>query len=222
MRFFEFIFLARKWKIDRPRISSNLSRAMQDGTPLWLLVFPEGTVITENTKRITGEYAKKHDITFNAKNVILPRSTGLYHIIRCLQSRSDYLFDITIGYSGLDQKSIPFDAYPPEKVFFEGNGPAAIHMHVNKFKISDIPGISSEVALEDEECTIEFQEWLKLRFEEKDILLQDFYRLGCFPEKSKGDGGIKQTLHINPKMMDFLSIAALLFVSIISWICFFF
>lgn len=43
MSCYEFVFLARKWQVDRPRIVKNLDLAQTDGNPLWLLVFPEGT-----------------------------------------------------------------------------------------------------------------------------------------------------------------------------------
>jgi 1-acyl-sn-glycerol-3-phosphate acyltransferase len=41
MLFFEFIFLKRKWELDRPKISKHLQRTVSDNLPLWLLIFPE-------------------------------------------------------------------------------------------------------------------------------------------------------------------------------------
>ncbi|KAJ3348944.1 hypothetical protein HDU91_006445 [Kappamyces sp. JEL0680] len=195
--FFEFIFLSRKWKNDRPVIVKNLTTTVKDHSPLWLLVFPEGTVITENTRSIAQAYAKKMDITFQAKHLIMPRSTGLFHIIRCIEKRADYLYDFTIGYSGLTSDSIPYD---------------------DRFKISEIPGFETKKPYDpNEQTSPAFDQWIRQRFEEKDLLLKGFYETGHFPETDRRGEGLKQQLHISPDMQDWVSIAALVFASITSW-----
>ncbi len=40
MRFFEFIFLKRKWALDKELLISSLNTARSDGFPIWLLIFP--------------------------------------------------------------------------------------------------------------------------------------------------------------------------------------
>lgn len=45
MQFFDFIFLKRKLADDEKIIIDNLGRSKKDGTPLWLVLFPEGTGI---------------------------------------------------------------------------------------------------------------------------------------------------------------------------------
>jgi 1-acyl-sn-glycerol-3-phosphate acyltransferase len=40
MRFFEFIFLKRKWDLDKELLISSLNTARSDGFPIWLLIFP--------------------------------------------------------------------------------------------------------------------------------------------------------------------------------------
>ena len=215
MRFFEFIFLSRKWASDRSRIVSMLERAKADCNPMWLLVFPEGTVITENTKSIANSFAKKKDIEFTAQHVILPRSTGLFHILRCLDE-AEYLYDFTIAYSGISKTAIPYDEYPIGKIFFEGNGPEAIHIHVDRFKIAHIPGVSREKYNPTEETNPLFEEWLRKRFLEKDQLMSRFYDNGCCFPDAESDS-LKQTLEINRHSMDWISISAIIVSSMTSW-----
>lgn len=45
MMFFEFIFMQRKWDLDRHRITKHLNRVVHDKLPLWLLIFPEGLFV---------------------------------------------------------------------------------------------------------------------------------------------------------------------------------
>jgi 1-acyl-sn-glycerol-3-phosphate acyltransferase len=217
MKFFEFIFLARNWKVDRPRIIENLVRAKNDESPMWLLLFPEGTVITENTQSISLAYAKKMDIPDRPKHVLIPKATGLYHTLRCLDSKCEYLYDFTIGYSGLNPDQCPYDEYPPEKIFIGKAGPEAIHIHVDRFRIRDIPGLKPRQYDPTEQVDPEFEKWIRHRFLEKDDLMKYFYENGTFPEKSADDLGIKQVLQITPQYVDWITITALLVASLTSW-----
>jgi lysocardiolipin and lysophospholipid acyltransferase len=216
MRFFEFLFLARDWNIDQKRLLQNLSRSKTDGNPMWLLIFPEGTVITRDTIGKSKAYAQKQGIQHHPEHVLIPKSTGLYHIIRCLDSQTEFLYDFTIGYSGLSRLDCPFDTYPPSKVFYQGNGPKAIHIHVDRFRVTDIPGIHNHAYHPLEPVDPLFTDWLRNRFLEKDVLLKYFYKHKQFQE-SIHDDGVKQILHINPDYVDWISIAALLFTSFTSW-----
>lgn len=213
MYFFEFIFLARDWKKDRATLVKNLETAKNDNGPMWLLVFPEGTVITEGTKAKSQAYCKKMDIPDDPQNVLVPKTTGLFHMLRCLDSRAEYLYDFTIGYSGLKQGDIPYDAYSPSTVFFKGDGPKSIHMHVDRFKIRDIPGLASRAYNPDEKTDPAFEKWLRERFLAKDALMNSFYENGKFPD---GDEGLRQTLHIDPAYQDWISILGLIFSSAVS------
>ncbi|KAI9344529.1 acyltransferase-domain-containing protein [Zopfochytrium polystomum] len=61
MQFFEFIFLARKWSVDGPRLTNALSRSAASPSPLWLLLFPEGTVVCDEAVEAARKYKKKID-----------------------------------------------------------------------------------------------------------------------------------------------------------------
>ncbi|KAJ3413269.1 hypothetical protein HDV05_008255 [Chytridiales sp. JEL 0842] len=78
MQFFEFIFLARKWVSDKPRVRRLLERLRVNGAPYWLLIFPEGTVICDNTREInTNHLLSKAGLRTNTESssITLARET---------------------------------------------------------------------------------------------------------------------------------------------------
>ena len=82
-----------------------------------------GTVITDDTQGKSRAFAKKADIEFDCQHVLIPRSKGLWHILRNFNNESEYLYDFTIGYSGIIKgQGSPYDQYPLSKVFFQGQG----------------------------------------------------------------------------------------------------
>jgi lysocardiolipin and lysophospholipid acyltransferase len=219
MRFFEFIFLSRKWAQDRKTIVDRLQISLADNMPLWLLVFPEGTVLSKNTRSISQHFADKMQISFPAKHLILPRSTGIYHILRCLEERADYLYDFTIGYSGIDGEAIPEDEFTPSKVFLEKKGPKSVHIHVDRIKIRDIPGFETKRKYNPSEVVdANFEMWLRERYLYKDSLLKRFFEDGSFPDNGQG---VVQLLPVSPATQDWISIAALIVASLTSTTCFF-
>jgi 1-acyl-sn-glycerol-3-phosphate acyltransferase len=244
MKGFEFIFLARNWKYDKQVLANTFELAKKDDAPMWLLLFPEGTVITDDTKAKSQKYVKKLGLTDDPKYVLVPKCTGLYHTIRGLSPKAEYLYDITIGYSNLDGVNSPYDQFSPSTIFFEGNGPKSIHFHISRFKISEIPGMEKDAPYSPDEITDPlFDQWLRARFLEKDELLQGFYESGKFvdlwsdevygpkedqiygpkPDPAKNPNkDPKQTIPIDPEVVDWFSLAGLLFTSAtsLSWLCF--
>jgi 1-acyl-sn-glycerol-3-phosphate acyltransferase len=59
MRFFDFILLKRNdWAHDKRAIEENLDR-VNAKDPLWLVVFPEGTVVSRGTRKRSTTFAQK-------------------------------------------------------------------------------------------------------------------------------------------------------------------
>lgn len=59
MRFFDFILLKRNdWAHDKRAIEENLDR-VNAKDPLWLVVFPEGTVVSRGTRKRSTAFAEK-------------------------------------------------------------------------------------------------------------------------------------------------------------------
>ncbi|CAO3621146.1 unnamed protein product [Cunninghamella blakesleeana] len=171
MQFFDFIFLKRKLIDDERTIIDNLGRSKKDGTPLWLVLFPEGTVISNGTRKRSKDFAEKNNLKDN-KYTLLPRSTGLRLCIQSLGNSVDYIYDFTIGYPGIKIGENPEDIYTIPKIFFFGQQPKKIHVHIRRFLIRDIP-------VDDEK---EFSQWVYQRWEEKDALMAYFYKEGHFPK----------------------------------------
>jgi 1-acyl-sn-glycerol-3-phosphate acyltransferase len=109
MMFYGFVFMARKWQSDKPRLQHRLQKlnAIRPGSspkspaydPMWLLIFPEGTNLSPRTKKASEAYAEKQGLT-PFKHVLLPRSTGLFFCLQQLRGSVDWVYDCTIGYDG--------------------------------------------------------------------------------------------------------------------------
>ena len=63
MQFFNFIFLARSWASDRLYLEKQLAllgqRAQDNDTPLTLILYPEGTLVSRDTRPISKKFADK-------------------------------------------------------------------------------------------------------------------------------------------------------------------
>jgi 1-acyl-sn-glycerol-3-phosphate acyltransferase len=63
MQFFNFIFLARSWASDRLYLVKQLALLGQSAhdrdTPLTFILYPEGTLVSPNTRPISKKYADK-------------------------------------------------------------------------------------------------------------------------------------------------------------------
>lgn len=55
----EFIFLNRKWEKDQKILTRAMNRMQNDHSPMWFLLFPEGTLVMEETRAISKKYADK-------------------------------------------------------------------------------------------------------------------------------------------------------------------
>lgn len=109
MMFYGFIFMARRWLSDKPRLQHRLEKlkTRHSGSssstpgfdPMWLLIFPEGTNLSANTKRRSAEYGEKQGIS-PMKHELIPRSTGLFFCLQQLKGTVDWVYDCTVGYEG--------------------------------------------------------------------------------------------------------------------------
>ncbi|XP_060101410.1 lysocardiolipin acyltransferase 1 [Heteronotia binoei] len=152
-----FIFIQRKWEEDKNHFENMLDYFCDIHEPLQLLIFPEGTDLTENTKARSNEFAEKNGLQ-KYEYVLHPRTTGFTFIVERLRDGNnlDAIHDITVAYP----QNIP----QTEKHLLYGNFPKEIHFHVHRYPVQTLP-VSRE----------ELQLWCQKRWEEKEERLRLFY-----------------------------------------------
>lgn len=171
MMFYGFIFMARKWATDRARLHHRLCRLARPPLgPMWLLIFPEGTNISANTRHKSAEYCAKTGLA-DMRHQLLPRSTGLQYCLQELGDTVEYLYDCTIAYEGIPPGLYGQDVFSLRSVYFQGCPPKSVNMHWRRFRVADLP-LADHDAMYD---------WLLARWREKDELLEQFYQHGKFP-----------------------------------------
>jgi len=129
--------------------------------PLQLLIFPEGTDLSDSNKAKSLEFAKLNNLAAY-ENVLHPRVKGFQYVISTLRENIDAVYDITLGFP---------DRIPQnEDSLWTGKLPQQVHFHVKRYAIKDIPREDDQVAA-----------WCVKRWEEKEQLLKKFYEQKCFP-----------------------------------------
>ncbi|KAK4937935.1 hypothetical protein LTR66_015141, partial [Elasticomyces elasticus] len=102
MMFYGFIFMARNWAKDRPRLQHRLEQLAKSTAPMWLLIFPEGTNLSANTRQKSVAWSQKSGIP-DGKHVLLPRATGMYFCLQELKNSVDWVYDCTVAYEGIKE-----------------------------------------------------------------------------------------------------------------------
>ncbi|XP_066172413.1 lysocardiolipin acyltransferase 1 isoform X2 [Sylvia atricapilla] len=158
-----FVFVQRKWEDDKNHFEKMLDYFCDIHEPLQLLIFPEGTDLTANTKARSNEFAEKNGLK-KYEYVLHPRTTGFTFVVERLREGNnlDAIHDITVAYP----QNIP----QTEKHLLKGNFPKEIHFHVQRYPIETVPTSKEELQL-----------WCRQRWEEKEERLRRFYEGGkCF------------------------------------------
>ncbi|BGP43047.1 hypothetical protein JCM10449v2_007062 [Rhodotorula kratochvilovae] len=197
---FGFAFLSRKWAADRAPFAAQLGRIAREtnrggeAERLALLLFPEGTIVTENTRGISKRFADKSGVA-DFKHLLLPRSTGLFFAPRldslrqlALSIPTLHLVDLTVGYplprtSSSTTPLYASDFYTLPSLLLQGVPPPELHLHVRAFPLARIPLGDLSAAGAGEGTAEEraaFDRWLRARWAEKDALLERFRKEGSF------------------------------------------
>ncbi|KAK5608802.1 Lysocardiolipin acyltransferase 1 [Crenichthys baileyi] len=152
-----FVFIQRRWEMDKKHLENMLDYFCDIREPLQLLLFPEGTDLTENTRAKSDAFAVQNNLP-KMEYVLHPRTTGFTFIVDRLRKGEnlDAVHDITVAYP----KNIP----QTERHLILGQFPREIHFHVRRYPVSSLPSSSSEL-----------ESWCRERWAEKEIRLRDFY-----------------------------------------------
>ena len=110
MMFYGFIFMSRKMATDQPRMEHRLRKLKEvhsgplSGTsgldPMWLMLFPEGTNLSANTRSRSKAWAEKIGVK-DMEHQLLPRATGSFFCLNELKGTVDYVYDCTLAYEGV-------------------------------------------------------------------------------------------------------------------------
>lgn len=174
----KFIFLKRNWEEDKAGLANHLQSLNNVEDPMWLMFFPEGTNLAPSTREKSKKWAEKSGLK-DFQHVLLPRSTGLHFVLLKLRETVDYVYDCTVAYEGVKRGEYAQDIYTIEASLLNGHPPKSVNMYWRRFKTSTIP-------LDD---INKFDIWLRARWAEKDALMEQYMRTGCFP----ADEGVSQT-----------------------------
>ncbi|KAF4800463.1 hypothetical protein TURU_044455 [Turdus rufiventris] len=79
-----FVFIQRKWEDDKSHFENMLDYFCDIREPLQLLIFPEGTDLTANTKARSNEFAEKNGLQ-KYEYVLHPRTTGFTFVVERLR-----------------------------------------------------------------------------------------------------------------------------------------
>ncbi|KIW63175.1 hypothetical protein PV04_10041 [Phialophora macrospora] len=170
MQLNQFIFLKRNWEEDKPNMARSLQRLNKPTDPMWLLLFPEGTNLAPSTREKSAAWAKKNNIS-DCMHTLLPRSTGLHFCLDELKGSIEYVYDVTVVYAGVPRGQYAQDIFTLRAGYMEGRPPKSVHMHFRRFAVKDIP-------LHDDRA---FDLWLRARWREKDVMIEQYYQTGKLP-----------------------------------------
>lgn len=153
--------------------------------PYSFLLFPEGTVVSENTRNRSDTFCKNKGLP-PMKHVLLPRTRGLMHLLRTLSQSILVVYDVTTGYSDLRADECGEEKYSLKRYFLLGYSPSSVHFYFQLFKLSDIPLGDLNTDIDDlpPAVTAAFEKWLYDLWFEKDARMEYFFQHGKFEEKS--------------------------------------
>lgn len=148
LKFLDALFLKRRWAEDQQTVKETFDRYVSMKTPLWLLLFPEGT--RANKKKILSHRAK----TTETHYVLPPRSKGFTASVQGLRSVVQAIYDLTIIYP---------EEYPPRLIELMRGEVPYVHIKVTRFPIDSIPTDEKELA-----------HWLHERYLVKDRVIAEY------------------------------------------------
>nr|GAT49781.1 lysocardiolipin acyltransferase [Mycena chlorophos] len=190
---------------DRAKLSTHLSAlgkaAAQEDNPFVFFIYPEGTLVSKNTRPISKKFADKQGIS-DMTNILLPRSTGLHYSLRSLSPRIPdlKLIDITTVYPGIPPLRYGQDYYTLRSVFLNRVPPPEIHMHLRMFDVAtevpigDLSQTNPSVLPSSAESPVEvdipekekdfFDSWLRSLWHEKDESITRWFDTTSFAQSN--------------------------------------
>ncbi len=162
MQFLDCLFIDRDWTSDREQIRRTFDRLVRGRVPVHLVSFVEGTRFTLPKLEAAQAYAQKNGLSA-PRHTLVPRSKGFAASVEGLRNHITAVYDLTIAYEV---------GVPSLWQYIKGLV-KRVHVHVRRFPVVDLPQSADDL-----------RRWLFARWDEKNDLLDHYYRTGSFPGKS--------------------------------------
>ncbi|XP_026113420.1 1-acyl-sn-glycerol-3-phosphate acyltransferase epsilon isoform X2 [Carassius auratus] len=159
------VYVKRSANFDEKAMKKKLSSQTKLGTPMYLVIFPEGTRYNPELQKVINDsqaFAAKEGLAV-LKHVLTPRMKASHVAIETMKEHLDAVYDITIAYEGKLTAAGQRHPAPTMPEFLCKECPR-VHIHFNRLDVREIP-------VEP----VFFRRWLHERFEIKDKLLTTFY-----------------------------------------------
>ncbi|ESW97278.1 hypothetical protein KL918_000885 [Ogataea parapolymorpha] len=189
MKNYDFIFLNRKWDLDRSYMIQRFAH-LSSVKKHWLLIFPEGTNLSPNTKPRSDDFMTRQHLDFKLDHVLLPRVKGLYLACKHMHKKTNLILDFTMAYSDHLATEYAQDSFTLRSIYLLGKGPKSLSMFVRAIDISSIDGCTFDENAneeEEEEDMRKFEVWLNKLWVQKDKMMDNYYKTGHLVE------GVKST-----------------------------
>ncbi|KAF6731523.1 1-acyl-sn-glycerol-3-phosphate acyltransferase epsilon [Oryzias melastigma] len=175
------IYVKRSAKFNEKAMRKKLLNQTQTGTPMYLVIFPEGTRYNPEIKSVIADsqaFAKKQGLAV-LKHTLTPRMKAAHVAIETMKDHLDAVYDVTVAYEGTLDGSSQRRTAPSMPEFLCKECPR-VHIHFDRVDINEIPPEPEF-----------FRRWLHERFEIKDRLLTDFYESQNVEKKNSFPGEAK-------------------------------
>jgi len=160
------VFLSRDWNSDSKRIMKTFESLRNSKVPFWIGSHLEGTRFSEKKHTESQEFAKAQGRRC-LQHCLLPRTKGFLATVEGLRPSLGAIYDVTLVYDHQRMRPPSFSSL----LFSRWVGqPVDVHLHVRRFPITTIP---AEPKL--------LEEWVFKVWEEKDELLDHFFKHDAFP-----------------------------------------
>lgn len=158
MQLMLYIFVSRKRDADLPRISRLLSYLLQCGPKPSILLFPEGTDLSDSNVEKSNSYAKSKGLS-EFRQVLYPHPSGFICCMSALRGQGMILHDMTVAF-----KDFTPGRRTSEVDMATGRFPKEVLICVDRYPIDDLPTDSQAL-----------KEWLRASFANKEQLLTQHY-----------------------------------------------
>ncbi|RXM30761.1 1-acyl-sn-glycerol-3-phosphate acyltransferase epsilon [Acipenser ruthenus] len=152
------VYVKRSAKFDEKAMRNKLISQTKLGTPMYLVIFPEGTRYNPELQKVISAsqaFACKEGLAV-LKNILTPRMKATHIAVDSMKDHLDAIYDITVAYEGtLDSKGRRKTA--PSMPEFLCKECPRVHIYFERIDMKEVP-----------QEPVFFRRWLHDRFTVKD------------------------------------------------------